>query len=44
MNYNFQFGASVVGVASNGDDLALVLANNTIVLANRSLGINLVKP
>ncbi|HEG8214395.1 TPA: hypothetical protein SF022_001721, partial [Campylobacter jejuni] len=37
--YNFQFDASVVGVASNGDDLALVLANNTIVLANRSLGI-----
>lgn len=37
--YSFQFDASVVGVASNGDDLALVLANNTIVLANRSLGI-----
>lgn len=37
--YSFQFDASVVGVASSGDDLALVLANNTIVLANRSLGI-----
>ncbi|MBM0636838.1 hypothetical protein LNU06_01485 [Campylobacter sp. VicNov18] len=37
--YTFKYEASVVSVALNGDDLALVLANNTIVLANRSLGI-----
>lgn len=37
--FNYKFDAAVVSVSANGDDLALVLANNTIVLANRSLGI-----
>ncbi|MDX2331074.1 hypothetical protein [Campylobacter hepaticus] len=37
--YTFKFDASVISISLNGDDLALVLANNTIILANRSLGI-----
>lgn len=37
--YSYKFDAAVLGVALHGDDLALVLANNSIVLANRSLGI-----
>jgi len=37
--YTDKFEASVLSVALNGDDLALILANNSIVLANRSLGI-----
>lgn len=37
--YSYKFDASVVSIASNGDDMALVLANNTIVLLNRTLGI-----
>lgn len=37
--FNYKFDAAVVSVSANGDDLALVLADNTIVLANRSLGI-----
>ena len=37
--YSEKFDASVLSVALEGNDLALVLADNTIVLANRSLGI-----
>lgn len=37
--YAYKFDSSVVSAALDGDDLALILANNTIVLANRSLGI-----
>ncbi|TKX32643.1 hypothetical protein [Campylobacter aviculae] len=37
--YSYKFDAAVVGIALNGDDLALVLADNSIVFANRSLGI-----
>ncbi|QBL11539.1 hypothetical protein [Campylobacter helveticus] len=41
--YTHKFDASVLSVALNGDDIALVLANNTIVLANRSLGVKFSK-
>ncbi len=37
--YSEKFDASVLSVALDGNDLALVLADNTIVLANRSLGL-----
>lgn len=37
--YSYKFDTAVLAVALNGDDLALILANNSIVLANRSLGI-----
>lgn len=37
--YSHKFDAAVLSVALQGDDLALILANNSIVLANRSLGI-----
>ena len=37
--YSYKFKAAVLSVALSGDDLALVLADNTMVLANRSLGI-----
>lgn len=37
--YSEKFHASVLSVALDGDDLALVLADNTIVLANRNSGI-----
>ncbi|KAA6226485.1 MULTISPECIES: hypothetical protein [unclassified Campylobacter] len=37
--YTENFEASVVSVSTSGDDIALVLANNSIVLANRSLGV-----
>ncbi|TQR61137.1 hypothetical protein [Campylobacter troglodytis] len=37
--YSYKFDAAVLSVALSGDDLALVLADNTIILANRSLGI-----
>lgn len=39
--YSHTFDAAVLSVALNGDDMALVLADNTIVLANRSLGIKM---
>ncbi|MBZ7945092.1 hypothetical protein H2259_03430 [Campylobacter sp. RM10532] len=41
--YSYKFDATVVGIALNGDDLALILANNSIVLANRSLGIKFIQ-
>ncbi|MBZ7963484.1 hypothetical protein [Campylobacter sp. 2457A] len=41
--YSYKFDATVVGIALNGDDLALVLANNSIVFANRSLGIKFIQ-
>ena len=41
--YTYQFYASVLSVALDGDDIALILANNTIVLANRSLGVKFSK-
>lgn len=37
--YSYKFDTAVLGVALHGDDLALILADNSIVLANRSLGI-----
>lgn len=37
--YSHKFDAAVLSVALNGDDLAMVLADNSIVLVNRSLGI-----
>ncbi|MCW1360755.1 hypothetical protein [Campylobacter sp. US33a] len=37
--YSYKFDAAVLGVDSEGDELALILADNSIVLANRSLGI-----
>lgn len=37
--YSEKFDASVLSAALDGDDLALVLADNTIVLTNRSLGV-----
>ncbi|TKX31330.1 hypothetical protein [Campylobacter estrildidarum] len=37
--YSYKFDAAVIGIALNGDDLALVLADNSIIFANRSLGI-----
>ena len=39
--YSYKFDAAVLSVDLSGDDLALVLADNTIVLANRSLGIKM---
>lgn len=39
--YSHKFDAAVLSVALSGDDLALVLADNTIILANRSLGIKM---
>lgn len=39
--YSHKFDAAVLSVAMSGDDLALLLADNTIVLANRSLGIKM---
>lgn len=39
--YSYKFDAVVLSVALSGDDLALVLADNTIILANRSLGIKM---
>lgn len=39
--YSHKFDAAVLAVAMSGDDLALVLADNTIILANRSLGIKM---
>ena len=37
--YAHSFDAAVLSVALNGDDMALVLADNTIILINRSLGV-----
>lgn len=37
--YAYKFDFAVASVSLEGDDLALVLADNSIVLANRSLGI-----
>lgn len=39
--YHQKFDAAVVSVSINGDDIALILANNSIVLSNRSLGIKM---
>ena len=39
--YSHKFDAAVLSVALSGDDMALVLADNTIVLINRSLGIKM---
>ncbi|TKX30252.1 hypothetical protein CQA38_01015 [Campylobacter sp. MIT 12-5580] len=39
--YTHKFSAAVLSVALEGDDLALVLADNTLILANRSLGIKM---
>ncbi|TQR33097.1 hypothetical protein DMB92_03830 [Campylobacter sp. MIT 99-7217] len=40
-SYSHKFDAAVLGVDLRGDDLALILANNTIVVANKSLGIKM---
>lgn len=37
--YAHSFDAAVLSAALNGDDMALVLADNTIILINRSLGV-----
>lgn len=37
--YSHKFDAAVLSVALSGDDMALVLADNTIILINRSLGV-----
>ena len=37
--YAYNFDAAVLSVALSGDDMALLLADNTIILANRSLGV-----
>lgn len=37
--YSHKFNAAVLGVDTSGDDLALILADNTILVSNRSLGI-----
>ncbi len=37
--YSEQFDSSVLSVALDGDDIALVLANNTIILTNRTTGV-----
>lgn len=42
--YAHKFEAEVLSADISGDDLALVLANNTLVLANRSLGIRFSQP
>lgn len=39
--YSDKFDAAVLSIALSGDDMALVLADNTIILANRSLGIKM---
>lgn len=39
--YAHKFDAAVLSVALSGDDIALVLADNTIILANRSLGVKM---
>jgi len=42
--YAYKFEAEVLSADILGDDLALVLANNTMILANRSLGIKFSQP
>lgn len=39
--FSHKFDAEVLSVALNGDDYAALLADNTIILANRSLGIKM---
>lgn len=39
--YSYKFDAAVLSVALSGDDMALLLADNSIILANRSLGIKM---
>lgn len=41
--FSHQFDAEVLSVDISGDDLALVLADNTMVLFNRSLGIKFIQ-
>lgn len=39
--YHHKFDAAVLSIALSGDDMALLLADNSIILANRSLGIKM---
>lgn len=39
--YTHKFDAEVLSVALSGDDYAVLLADNTIILANRSLGVKM---
>ncbi|CAM4123215.1 hypothetical protein [Campylobacter armoricus] len=41
--YSYKFNESVISASLDGDDIALVLASNTLVYANKNLGIKLLQ-